>query len=180
MCRGSEISQILKFLHDFQDSFYEVKEIPQEEAPEDSRFLEIALKEALKAKHTGEVPVGALLVINEQIISRAHNHVEARRDPTAHAELMVIKESLRKTGKKYLSGAILYVTLEPCLMCFKAASLARIHKIVFMLHSDEGFTNYPVKSAYPRQITKITGNLSETYEKILKDFFEKLRQKQRQ
>ncbi len=86
--------------------------------------MEIALEEAAKAAAEGEVPVGAVL-------ARAHNGVEALRDPTAHAELLVLQEAARRLGEKRLTEADLYVTLEPCPMCAGAISLARLRRLYF-------------------------------------------------
>ena len=94
-------------------------------------FMEEALKEARKAYELSEVPVGCVLVREGRIISRAHNRVEELGDPTAHAEMLALKEALGKLGKKWLEGCTLYVTLEPCIMCSYALVLARVREVVF-------------------------------------------------
>jgi tRNA(adenine34) deaminase len=92
-----------------------------------------ALGEARAAADLGEVPVGAVLVDggSGEILGRAHNRVESRRDPTAHAELLVIGATAQRLGLKRLEGADLYVTLEPCPMCAAAVSLARLRRLYF-------------------------------------------------
>lgn len=92
-----------------------------------------ALDEARAAADLGEVPVGAVLVDGGggEILGRAHNEVESRRDPTAHAELLVISAAAQRLGLKRLEGADLYVTLEPCPMCAAAVSFARLRRLYF-------------------------------------------------
>jgi len=90
-----------------------------------------ALREAEKAFESGEVPVGAVLVIGERIIARAHNQVELLKDPTAHAEVLAITAACDFMGAKYLPEATLFVTLEPCLMCSGALYWSKVGRIVF-------------------------------------------------
>jgi len=96
-------------------------------------LMSLALDEARAATSVGEVPVGAVLVdgANGEILGRAHNEVEARCDPTAHAEMLVISAVARRLGLKRLEGADLYVTLEPCPMCAAAVSFARLRRLYF-------------------------------------------------
>ncbi|OQA16283.1 MAG: tRNA-specific adenosine deaminase [Firmicutes bacterium ADurb.Bin356] len=96
----------------------------------DERFMRMALEEAQRAYDLDEVPVGAVLVKGGKVLSRSHNLCEAASDPTAHAEMLAIKEAIRKTGGLLL-GSTLYVTLEPCAMCAGAALNTRISRIVF-------------------------------------------------
>ena len=95
------------------------------------RFMEEALQEARKAVELSEVPVGCVLVKRDEIVARSHNMVESMQDPTAHAEILVIREATRKLGKKWLEDCTLYVTLEPCIMCSYALVLARVKEVVF-------------------------------------------------
>ena len=97
----------------------------------DSEFMKFALDEAKKAEQLGEVPVGAVVVCNGEVISRAHNLRETNRMATAHAELLAVEEACRKLGTRRLSDCTLYVTLEPCPMCAGALVSARIGRIVF-------------------------------------------------
>jgi tRNA(adenine34) deaminase len=96
-------------------------------------YMDLALREARKAFEAGEVPVGAVLVESEsgRIIARAHNQKELLRDPTAHAEVLVITQGAAHYGAWRLSGVTLFVTLEPCLMCAGAVILARIPRVVY-------------------------------------------------
>ena len=98
---------------------------------DDTYFMKQALIEAGKAAERGEVPVGAVVVCKERIIARAHNLTETLNDVTAHAEMQAITAAANVLGGKYLSECILYVTVEPCVMCAGAAVNARISRIVF-------------------------------------------------
>ncbi len=102
--------------------------------------MDLALGEAEAAAALGEVPVGAVLVDGEtgEILARAHNLVEADKDPTAHAELLVIREAARRLGAKRLTGADLYVSLEPCPMCAQAIALARLRRLFFGAYDPKG------------------------------------------
>ena len=95
------------------------------------KWMEIALEEAWKAYDEGEVPVGAVIVQQDTLIWRDHNRNEAMQDPTAHAEILCIRNACRLTGKKYLSDCTLYVTLEPCAMCSGAILASRLPHCVF-------------------------------------------------
>lgn len=90
-----------------------------------------AIREARKAERLGEVPIGAVIVREGAIIGRGHNLRESRHDPVAHAELLAVRQAARRSGNWRLTGAILYVTLEPCVMCMGALILARIDTVVF-------------------------------------------------
>jgi tRNA(Arg) A34 adenosine deaminase TadA len=94
---------------------------------------------AATAAASGEVPIAACVIgADGTVLAQAHNAVEARRDATAHAELLVIQEACRVRGEKYLEDCTLYVTLEPCAMCAQAASLAKIKKIIFGAYDPKG------------------------------------------
>lgn len=106
---------------------------------EDStNFMAAALALAQQAAEAGEVPVGAVLVRDGQIIAGAHNRVETDRDPTAHAEMLVIRAASRLIGDVRLTGCDLYVTLEPCAMCAQAISLARLRRLYFAAYDPKG------------------------------------------
>ena len=104
----------------------------------DSEIMALALDEASKAAKRGEVPVGAVLVRSGEILVRAHNRVETDRDPTAHAELLAIREACRIAGEPRLPDCDLYVTLEPCAMCAQAISMARIRRLYFAAYDPKG------------------------------------------
>jgi len=95
------------------------------------RFMQEALREAQQALHTGDVPVGAVVVVADNIVGRGRNRREACNDPTAHAEVLALREAAQHLGSWRLTAATLYVTLEPCIMCIGAAILGRIHCLVF-------------------------------------------------
>jgi tRNA(adenine34) deaminase len=102
--------------------------------------MDLALDEAEQAAELGEVPVGAVLVDGEtgEILGRGHNLVESETDPTAHAELLVIRQAARRLGAKRLAGADLYVSLEPCPMCAQAIAFARLRRLVFAAYDPKG------------------------------------------
>ena len=103
-------------------------------------FMALALEEAEAAAAAGEVPIGAVLVdaSSGRILARAHNLVESSGDPTAHAEVIVIRESAHKLGAKRLPDCDLYVTLEPCPMCAQAISFARLRRLYFGAYDPKG------------------------------------------
>jgi len=102
--------------------------------------METALEEARAAAEAGEVPVGAVLVdgASGELLARAHNRVEELHDPTAHAELLVIQAAAQRLGLKRLTGADLYVTLEPCPMCAQAIAFARLRRVYFGAYDPKG------------------------------------------
>lgn len=97
---------------------------------DDERFMLEAIKEAAKAASEGEVPVGAVIVKDGVIEARAHNLIESSRRSSAHAEMLAIEAAEEKLGAKWLTGATMYVTLEPCSMCAGALVLSRISRLV--------------------------------------------------
>jgi tRNA(adenine34) deaminase len=103
-------------------------------------LMAAALAEARQSAAAGEVPVGAVLVDGEtgEILGRGHNLVESETDPTAHAELLVIRQAARRLGAKRLAGADLYVSLEPCPMCAQAIAFARLRRLVFAAYDPKG------------------------------------------
>lgn len=102
--------------------------------------MELALAEAEAAAVLGEVPVGAVLVDGEtgEVLARRHNLVESANDPTAHAELLVIRAAAQRLGAKRLTGADLYVSLEPCAMCAQAIAFARLRRLIFGAYDPKG------------------------------------------
>src|SRR6185503_16646593 len=97
----------------------------------DERYMRLALNEAAKARRAGEVPVGALVVLGDEVLGRGHNASVAQCDATAHAEILALRDAGSKLGNYRLSGAVLYSTVEPCLMCLGAAVHARIARVVY-------------------------------------------------
>jgi tRNA(adenine34) deaminase len=99
--------------------------------PEDDRFMGLALDEARAALAAGEVPVGAVVVLDGRAIGRGHNQPIGLKDPTAHAEILALRAAAQVMGNYRLGGAALYATVEPCAMCCGAALLARIARVVY-------------------------------------------------
>lgn len=97
----------------------------------DEHYMRLALDEARTALDSGEVPVGAVLVRDGQLLARGHNAPIAQRDPTAHAEIVVLRAAAREIDNYRLAGTILYVTIEPCVMCMGALMHARVARLVY-------------------------------------------------
>jgi tRNA(adenine34) deaminase len=97
----------------------------------DEYFMMLALKEARRAFDEGEVPVGAVVVLNERVIARGYNQVEKLKDPTAHAEIIALTSAFNFLGSKYLPAASIYITVEPCLMCAGAMYWSKVKRIVY-------------------------------------------------
>ncbi len=141
---------------------------------DDTYFMRKALQEAEIALAKGEVPVGAVIVCNEQIIAKGHNQVETLNDATAHAEMLAFTAATNYLGSKYLKDCTLYVTLEPCQMCAGAAFWAQIGKIVFgAADAQRGFQHWHCQ-VHPKTEVK-GGVLAEESEALLKTFFERMR-----
>ena len=100
-------------------------------SPEDQEFMELALEEAREAASLGDVPIGSVIVHKGDIVVRSHNLREALQDPTAHAEILALREAARKLDRWRLTGTTMYVTMEPCAMCAGALVLARIDRLVY-------------------------------------------------
>jgi tRNA(adenine34) deaminase len=98
---------------------------------EDDRWMRLALEEAGRAAAAGEVPVGAVVVMAGRLVGRGHNAPISRSDPTAHAEIVALRAAARELGNYRLTGATLYVTVEPCVMCCGAALHARVARLVY-------------------------------------------------
>jgi len=114
-----------------------------------------ALAEARLAAEEGEVPVGAVVVCNNQIIARGHNQTERLNDPTAHAEMIALTAATGVLGAKYLPDCILYVTVEPCIMCAGAIGWAQVSTIVYGASDEKrGFSIYAPKAFHPKAIVK--------------------------
>jgi len=137
----------------------------------DTYFMTEALKEARKGMQLNEVPVGAIVVCNNQIIARAHNYTERLNDVTAHAEMQAFTSASDYLGGKYLNECTLYVTLEPCVMCGGASFWTQIKRIVYGASDEKrGFSNITNSVLHPKtEITK--GLLEKKCGKILQEFF---------
>lgn len=137
---------------------------------DDSYFMKKALQEAEDAFEKGEIPVGAVVVINDRVIARAHNLTELLNDVTAHAEMLAITAAANFLGGKYLVNCTLYVTLEPCQMCAGALYWSQISRIVYGARDKErGCINLNTK-LHPK--TEITGGvMADEASQLLKRFF---------
>ena len=137
--------------------------------------MNIALKEAMKAYEEDEIPVGAVIVYQDQIIARGYNQSQRLKDSTAHAEMIAITSAQNKIGSKYLNGCELYVTLEPCMMCSGAIFLSKISKVIYGLDDKEkGFLR--LSKEYTNKKLEIISNIQEIKSKeLLNSFFFKLR-----
>ncbi len=139
----------------------------------DAYFMTQALKEARKAFEDDEIPVGAVVVVQEKIIARGHNMVERLNDPTAHAEIIALTSAFNALGSKYLPEASLYVTLEPCLMCAGAIYWSKLGRIVYGADDEKnGYkksttTNWP----FHPKTNLVRGVLQEECAQLMKDFF---------
>ena len=143
----------------------------------DEYFMREALKQAQMAFDANEVPVGAIVVWDNKIIARGYNQVELLNDSTAHAEMIALTAAFNYTGSKYLPEAVLYVTLEPCLMCSGALYWAKVKKIVY--GADDIKNGYKkttgLNNPYHPKTEIISGILAAECAQLMKDFFLKLR-----
>lgn len=139
----------------------------------DEQYMQQALIEAQKAYDIEEVPVGAIIVMNNRIIARAHNQVELLHDSTAHAEILAITTAFNFLSSKYLPDATLYVTIEPCLMCSGALYWSKIGKIVYGANDDKNGYRKCCGNNLPfhPKTELVAGILKEECAKLMKGFF---------
>ena len=136
----------------------------------DEYFMKKALQEAQVAFDKGEIPVGAIIVINDKVIARSHNLTEMLNDVTAHAEMQSITAAANFLGGKYLIGCTLYVTLEPCQMCAGALYWSQISKIVFGARDDQ--RGYQIMDTKLHPKTEVVhGVLAQEASELVKRFF---------
>jgi tRNA(adenine34) deaminase len=143
---------------------------------EDEKWMSFALEQARKAEEEGEVPVGAVLVKDGLVVASAHNQPISTNDPTAHAEIQLLRAAGEELKNYRLTGTSLYVTLEPCAMCLGAIMHARVERIVFGAHdpktgvcgSSENLIN---ANCFNHKITLISGVLENESKQLLKNFF---------
>lgn len=135
--------------------------------------MQLALREAEQAFEEGEVPVGAVVVLNNRVIARGHNMVERLKDPTAHAEMIALTAAFNQLGGKYLEDATLYVTVEPCLMCAGALYWSKISRIVWGAPDEKnGHRRITgTQSPFHPKAIQATGVLQEACTRLMKDFF---------
>ena len=141
----------------------------------DEFFMKQALQEAHKAFELDEVPVGAVVVANNQIIARAHNFTEHLHDVTAHAEMQAITAAAEFLGGKYLSGCTLYVTVEPCVMCAGALYWSQLDKVVFGTRDEKrGAGRFQNQLYHPKTLV-LNGVLEKECSEIMLRFFKSKR-----
>ena len=136
-------------------------------------FMMQALKEAKKAYEDGEIPIGAVVVLNDKIIARGHNMTERLNDPTAHAEMIALTSAFSTLGGKYLTDAAIYITIEPCLMCSGALYWSKIKRVVYGAEDEKNGYKKTVNGAWPfhPKTELVHGILKDDCAKLMKDFF---------
>lgn len=148
----------------------------------DYDFMELALKEAREAYALGEVPIGAVLVMDGTVIATGHNMRETWHDATAHAEVIAIQEACRKLGRWRLTGATLYVTIEPCPMCAGALVMSRIDRLVYgspdyKAGAVESLFNIVQNDALNHKIEVLAGVRADECATLMRDFFRERRKR---
>lgn len=150
----------------------------------DQMYMELAVIEALKAKAIGEVPIGAVIVLNDEVIGTGYNLRETDQRSIAHAEMLAIDEACRRTGSWRLEDATMYVTLEPCPMCAGAIVLSRVKRVVYGAADPKGgcagtLMNLLDERRFNHQSEVTRGVLEEECGRLLSDFFIELREKKK-
>ena len=143
---------------------------------EDEKWMQIAIQEAVKAEQMGEVPVGAILVKDGFLIAKAHNQPISKNDPTAHAEIQLLRTAGNTLKNYRLTGTSLYVTLEPCAMCLGAIMHARVDRLIFGAYDPKtgvcgSSENFMEASCFNHKITIASGVLENESKQLLKNFF---------
>lgn len=141
----------------------------------DERYMQMALDEARAAFEAGEIPIGAVVVCKDRVISRTHNLTETLCDVTAHAEMQAITAAANTLGGKYLTDCTLYVTVEPCTMCAGAIGWAQIPRIVYGAPDEKrGYQLYAPRALHPKAV--ITGGILEAdCRELMQTFFKQKR-----
>ena len=143
---------------------------------EDEKWMSLALEQARKAEEEGEVPVGAILVKDGLLIAKAHNQPISTNDPTAHAEIQLLRAAGKKLKNYRLTGTSLYVTLEPCAMCLGAIMHARVEHVVFGAYDPKtgvcgSSENLMDAKCFNHKINLVSGVLENESKQLLKNFF---------
>ncbi|WP_408631232.1 tRNA adenosine(34) deaminase TadA [Methylomusa anaerophila] len=147
---------------------------------DDNCYMGLALLEARQAYDIGEVPIGAVLVLDNEVVARAHNMREAWQDATAHAEMLVIREACQRLKRWRLTGATLYVTIEPCPMCAGALIMSRVNRLVYgssdyKAGAVESIFNIVQNPALNHCLEVTAGVRADECAAIMKDFFRQRR-----
>lgn len=150
----------------------------------DEFYMLEAIKEAKKAEAKEEVPIGAVVVLNGEIIARAHNLRETKQNALAHAELLAIDQACQELGTWRLENASLYVTLEPCPMCAGAVILSRIGRVVYGAKDPKGgcagtFMNLPEDERFNHRSEVVSGVLEKECGELLSSFFREIRKRKK-
>ena len=141
----------------------------------DEELMRAALDEAREAAALGEVPVGAVVAKDGEIIARAHNQTERLNDVTAHAEMLAITAATNVLGAKYLMGCTLYVTVEPCIMCAGAIGWSQLSTVVYGASDEKrGYSRFAPQAFHPKAVVK-KGVLEEECAAEMKRFFQEKR-----
>lgn len=148
----------------------------------DEYYMKLAIEEAKKAQKLGEVPIGAIIVKNNEVIASAHNLRETAQLPTAHAEHIAIERASKVVGSWRLEECKLYVTLEPCVMCAGAIVMSRIPKVVYGATDSKGgcsgsLMNLLEESQFNHRAEIVKGVLEQECGDLLRNFFRELRLK---
>jgi len=151
---------------------------------DDSYWMGKALAQAERAAELGEVPIGAVLVRDGRVIGRGCNRREGKNDPSAHAEMIAIRQAAKRLNAWRLTGTTLYVTLEPCPMCMGAIILARIGRLVFGCHDPKAgaagsLYNLATDSRFNHQVAVAAGVREAECSAVLSDFFRELRRQKK-
>lgn len=146
----------------------------------DQEYMQLAMAEAEKAAAEGEIPIGAVLVYNGEVIAAAHNQRELSHDATAHAEILVIRQACQKLQRWRLTGCSLYVTVEPCSMCSGAIINSRIDRVVYgcpdiKAGGAESIFNILTNGNLNHQVEVISGVCEQSCADIMKSFFQRRR-----
>lgn len=154
-------------------------------AVDDENYMQLALAEARKAYAEGEIPIGAVLVMDGIVVAAAHNQRESWRDGTAHAEMIVLQEACRKLGRWRLTGSTLYVTIEPCPMCAGALVMSRVDRLVYgsadsKAGAVESLFNIVQHPALNHRMEVRAGILAEQCSGIMQEFFRERRKQRKQ
>lgn len=143
----------------------------------DEYYMMMALKEARKAFDEDEVPVGAIVVMNDRVIARGYNMVERLKDPTAHAEMIALTSAFNLVGSKYLPEVTLYVTVEPCLMCAGAIYWSKLGKIVYGADDEKNGYKKTAGANWPfhPKTELVRGVSKEECARLMREFFQRKR-----
>jgi len=170
-----EIGLFLSAKRSVSETVCQCNGLSAERSPEDEKYMCLALLEAEKALEADEIPIGCVIVSQNQIIGRGHNLTETLRDVTAHAEMQAITAATQTVGGKYIPDATLYVTVEPCPMCAGAIGWAQINRIVYGAPDPKrGYRTYAPRAFHPKA-TVTSGVLENECKELMQEFFKKKR-----